>query len=206
MEHPMTYDQLKMRTSAEAGGALTAAAAVNIDTDGPGGASGERATTTPLNHAQAQLVEALTMFDQLGMGGSPEAYLRKKPKPLNKSEREIAALAAAAVLGAAEAVQRIARDKLAAATIGMGDLVELMINAKIIQSLMLEVVRTLLRSITRAESPAAVAALVFQAKYLAGITSEPDCVVPQDHRDRNFPRLPSMQRRRNTVDPNGGAP
>ena len=180
----MSYDQLKKRTSAEAGGAPTAAATVNINTNGPTGAPGERTTTTPLNHAQAQLVEALTMFDQLGMGGSPEAYLRKKPKPLNKSEREIAALAAAAVLEAAEAVQRIARDKLAAATIGTGDLVEIMINAKMIQSLMLEVVRTLLRSITRVESPVAVAALVFQAKYLAGTFANPHGAGPPAHEDK----------------------
>jgi hypothetical protein len=59
-----------------------------------------------------------------------------------------------------------------------------MINAKIIQSLMLEVVRTLLRSITRAESPAAVAALVFQAKYLAGTFATPHGAGPPDHEDK----------------------
>jgi hypothetical protein len=152
MENAMISEQLKTRTTKEAG------------------AERERAKTA-LTDAQAQLVKALTGFDQLGFGCSPPDYLREKPKPLNKSERNTAALAAVAVVEAAEVVERIARDKLDGATAGMGTLVQLMINAKLIQSLMLEVVRTLLRSITRVESPVAVAALAFQAKYLAGMFS-----------------------------------
>lgn len=143
----------------------------------------ERATAAQTD-AQAQLVKALTGFDQLGFGCSPPDYLREKPKPLNKSERNTAALAAVAVVEAAERVERIARDKLDGATAGMGTLVELMINAKLIQSLMLEVVRTLLRSITRVESPVAVAQLVFQAKYLAGMFVTPHGGGPPDHEDK----------------------
>jgi hypothetical protein len=192
LEGLMTYEQLKMRTTAEAGGALAVAA--DIDRDGV--ALGERATITPLNDAQAQLVEALAGFDQLGMGGSPQHYLRKKPKPLNKSERNAAALAAAAVAEAAETVERIARHKLDAATTGMGDLIELMINAKIIQSLMLEIVRTLMRSISAADSPIAIAALVFHAKYLAGMFTTPHGAGLLDHEYKTRSHWVGATRRR----------
>jgi hypothetical protein len=144
----------------------------------------ERTTTAALSDAQAQLVKALTEFDPLGFGCSPQAYLRKKPKPLDKGERNAAALAAVAVMEAAEAVERIARDKLDAASNGMGDLVELMINAKMIQSLMLEIVRTLLRAMTRPDCPVALAALVFQAKHLAGMIAAPHGAGPPDHEDQ----------------------
>jgi hypothetical protein len=136
---------------------------------------------TSLHDAKAQLVKALTGFDRLGMGVSPLAYRRKIP--LNKSERETAALTATAVLEAAEAVEQVARDTLDAATSRMGEPVDLMIRANIIRSLMLEVVRTLLRAMTRTVSPVEIAALVFQAKYLAGMLATPHGAEPPDHED-----------------------
>jgi hypothetical protein len=171
MEDAMISQQLKTRTTKEAGRPLIAAAAVNIDTHGPSGAPGECGPTTPRNNAWAQLVEALTGFDRFGMRVSPRAYLRNEHKPFSNSERNDAALAAVAVLEAAEIAERVARNRLEAATTDTAGLMGLVIRASKIQSLMLEVVRTLIRSITRAESPVAVAALVFQAKYLAGMFS-----------------------------------
>jgi len=145
-----------------------------------GEVAGAHVTTTSLSCAQAQLVEALTRFQQLGMGDNPKAYLRKNPKPLNKSQSEIATLAAVAALEAAEAVDRLAWEKFPLAKAAFYELVGVMMYAKRIQALMLEVVRTLMRPSTSADSPVVIATLVFKAKSLAGMFTAPHRRPPSD--------------------------
>jgi hypothetical protein len=174
----MTYDQLETRTIKEAVAPLIAAAAVRAS-----GTPSERTTITPLNDAWAQLVKALSEFERLGMRVSPQGHLSNEHKPLSKSEGNDAALAAVAVLEAAEAVERIARNRFDAAPTDTGGLLELLIRASKIQSLMLEVVRTLLRPTIRTDSPVVIAALVFQAKYLVGMTAAPHGAGPPDQED-----------------------
>jgi hypothetical protein len=200
----MTYNQLEMRTIKEAVAPLIAAAAVRAS-----GTPGERTTVTPVNDAWAQLVKALSEFDRLGLRVGSQGHLRDEHKRLSKSERNDAALAADAVMEAAEAVERIARESLDAATTEAGGLIGLVIRASKIRSLMLEVMRILIRPTTRSDSPAVIAALVFQANYLAGISPDPNCVVQQDHSERDFWSLPAIrdweQRRRSPVEQAGEA-
>ena len=189
----MTYDQFEIRTAKEEGRPLIAVAAVNIAaarTDGQSassaasrlsrGAAGVSANVTSLNDAQAQLVTALAGFDRLGLRFNPGADLGNERKPWSKSERNDAAVAAVVVLEAAEAVERIARERLETTTSGKGGLVGLVIRATKIQSLMLEVVRTLMRATTPADSPVVIAALVFKAKSLAGTLTASHRALPLD--------------------------
>jgi len=186
----MTYDKFETRTANEAGRPLIAAAAVNIVADRTDrsdgrsatwaasrlscGAAGVSANITPLDDAQAHLVTALTGFDRLELLGNER-------KPWSKSERNDAAVAAVEVLDAAEAVERIARERLNTATIGSGGLVGLVIRASKVQSLMLEVVRALIRPTTPA---VVIAELVFKAKSLAGMLTASHRALPlADGRD-----------------------